>query len=73
MVQSLLRLIVLLGQGVIQNYFVTLDQSLGVLLSVFKLLIAISLNSLEQSGESQLLRVAELGFLLLDHRLHLGL
>jgi hypothetical protein len=57
-------------QQVVQDVLVALDQTLRVLLSVLQLLVPISLDSLEQSSESQLLRVAQLGLFFLKHSLH---
>jgi hypothetical protein len=49
-----------------------LYQALAVLLTVLQLLIAVTLDSLEQGGKGQLLVVTKLGFFLLQHRLHLN-
>lgn len=73
MLQSLLGLVVLLVQQVIQDILVPLYQPLRVLLSVLQLLIPVPLDPLEESGEGQLLAVPKFGFLLLQQALHLRL
>ena len=66
-----LRLLVLLVQQVIEDVFVSLYESLRVLLAMLQLFVSISLDSLQKCCESQLLRVAQLGFFLLNYCLHL--
>ena len=73
MVQGPLCLRRLLVQQVVQNVFVSLDEPLRVLLSVLQLLVPVALDPLEQRRQGQLLGVSQLGFLLLQDSLHLGL
>ena len=54
-VKSALRLRVLLIQQVVQDVFVSLDQALRVLLSMFQLFVSVTLNAFEQSCKCQLL------------------
>lgn len=65
------RLSVLLVQQVVENVFVSLDEPLGVLLTVLKLLIAITLDALEKSGKGKLLLMSQLSLFLLNDGLHL--
>ena len=69
--QGAFRFSILLDEQIIQNVLVTLNQALRVLLAMLQLLVAVTLDALEESSESKLLLVAQLGLLLLDHGLHL--
>lgn len=70
-VKRAFRLCVLLVQQIVQDVLVSLDEALGILLTMLELLVTITLDALEQSSEGELLLVAKLGFLFLDHCLHL--
>jgi hypothetical protein len=50
-VERALRLRSLFVEQVVQNVFVTLDQPLRILLPVLQLLVAIALDSFQQSGQ----------------------
>ena len=71
MLQGLLRLEVLLVEEIVEDVLVTLDQTLRVLLPMLQLLVAVTLDSLEQSCQRELLGVSQLCFLLLKDALHL--
>jgi len=69
-VQGAFGLSRLLIEQVIEDVFVALNQSLRILLSVLQLLISVTLDPLQECSEGQLLRMAQLGLLLLQNCLH---
>lgn len=66
------RLSVLLIQQVVQDVLVALDKPLRVLLTMFQLLVTVTLDALKECGKGQLLLMAQLGLFLLNDSLHLG-
>lgn len=51
MLKCALRLRVLLGQSVIEYDFVSLNEPLAVLLAMFELLVAVTLDALQESSQ----------------------
>ena len=64
---------ILFVEEVIKNVLIALNETLGILLTMFELLVTITLDTFEESSEGKLLLMTKFGFFLLNNGLHLNI